>query len=79
MNALLAVFTGVTSGGVDLIHFLVGFLLLVCVIAVFIIAARWLCALAGLTIPQPLMLILGILLFVVLLLMLLSWSGVYRW
>jgi hypothetical protein len=59
------------------VRFLVGFLVMVCVIAIVIIAVRWLLGLAGVAIPQPLMIIFGILIFVVCLLWLLSWSGVY--
>jgi len=65
------------SGG-NAISFMVGFLLLVCVLAVVIIAAKWLLGLAGVAVPPPLMYILGILLFVVLLLWVLNYSGYYR-
>lgn len=61
------------------IHFLIGFLLLVCVIAIVIIAVRWLLTLTGIVIPQPLLLILGIILFMILLLVLLNYSGLYTW
>lgn len=66
------------AGGGDIIHFLVGFLILVCVIACVIILVRWLLGLMGIAIPQPLMVVLGIILFIVLLLMLLNYSGYYR-
>ncbi len=46
---------------------IISFLIGICLIAVVIIAVRWLLGLAGIAIPQPLMLIIGILLFVVLL------------
>lgn len=59
------------------IHFLVGFLILVCVIAIVIIAVRWLIQLTGIAVPQPLLVILGIILFMILLLMLLNYSGLY--
>jgi hypothetical protein len=62
----------------DPIRFLVGFLILCCCIAVVIILVRWLVGLTGIAIPSPLMLVLGIVLFVVLLLMLLNYSGFYR-
>lgn len=62
--------------GFNFVHFVVGFILVCCAIAVVIILVRWLLALAGVTIPQPLLLVLGIVLFVVLMLALLSWSGV---
>lgn len=61
------------------IHFLIGFLILVCVIAIVIIGVKWLIALTGIAIPQPLLMILGIILFMVLLLMLLNYSGLYTW
>ena len=63
----------------DPIRFLVGLVLACCVIAVVIILIKWLLGLAGIAIPQPLMLILGIIAFIMILLWLLSWSGVYRW
>lgn len=63
--------------GFNAIHFLIGFLVMVCVLAIVIIAARWLLSLAGIAVPQPLLMILGIVLFLLLLLWLLSWSGVY--
>ena len=72
----IAAAVAIAGGGA--IQFLVGFLLLICTIAVVIIAVRWLGALAGVSVPQPLLLILGIILFMVLLLWLLSWSGLYR-
>ena len=43
-----------------------------------IIAAKWLLSLTGLAIPQPLLVILGILVFLALFLWLLSWSGLYN-
>jgi hypothetical protein len=58
-------------------HFLVGFLVMVCILAIVIIAVRWLLGLAGIAIPQPLLLILGIVLFLVCLLALLNYSGLY--
>lgn len=62
----------------DPIRFLVGFLIACCVIAVVIILVRWLVSLTGIAIPQPLLLVLGIILFILLLLWVLSWSGIYR-
>ena len=61
----------------DPLRFLLGFLVLCCVIAVVIILVRWLASLAGITIPPPLMLVLGILFFLILLFWLLNYSGVY--
>ncbi len=59
-------------------HFLVGVIVLICVLAILIIGARWLAGLAGLTIPQPLMIIAGILLFLALFLWVMNYSGLYR-
>jgi hypothetical protein len=75
MTSLLALTVPVFSP----IHFLVGFLLLVCVIAIVIIGVKWLISLTGIVIPQPLLLILGIILFMILLLVLLNYSGLYVW
>jgi|HubBroStandDraft_4_1064222.scaffolds.fasta_scaffold1171281_2 hypothetical protein len=77
MISLLATFAGPLSA--DPIRFLIGFLIACCVIAVVIILVKWLLGLAGVTIPPPLMLVIGILLFIFLLLWVLNWSGVYRW
>jgi len=74
MGFLLAM---VGMSGFSAIHFLVGFIVLICVVAIVIIAAKWLLSLTGLAIPQPLLVILGILIFLVLLLWLLSWSGLF--
>ena len=59
------------------IHFLIGFLVLLCVLAVVVIGARWLLSLTGLAIPGPLLTILGIIIFMILLLALLQYSGLY--
>ena len=67
------------GGAADPVRFLVGFLISCCVIACVIILVRWLCSLAGFFIPQPLMLVFGIILFICFLLWVLNWSGVYRW
>jgi hypothetical protein len=66
-------------GAFNFVHFIVGFLLVVCAIAIVIICVKWLAGLAGEAVPPPLMLVLGILLFIVLLLMLLNWSGLAIW
>jgi hypothetical protein len=50
----------------------------VCVLAIVIILVKWLLSLGGVTIPQPLLICLGILIFIVCMLALLSWSGYYR-
>jgi hypothetical protein len=76
MTLTLALFEG--SLAADPIRFLIGFLIACCVIACVIILVKWLCGLAGVAIPPPLMLVLGILLFIFLLLWVLNWSGVYR-
>jgi hypothetical protein len=67
------------GGGFNFIHFVVGFLLMVCALAIVIILCKWLLGLMGVPIPQPLLVVLGIIIFVILLLMLLSWSGAYSW
>lgn len=59
------------------VSFLLGFLLLVCVLAIVIIAFKYLLGLAGIPIPPPLLAILGILLFIVLLIALFNYSGLY--
>lgn len=60
------------------IAMMVEFIVFCCVIAVVIILARWLLALTGLAIPQPLMIVLAILLFLVLLYFFLDWTGLYE-
>lgn len=61
------------------LNFLIGFLILVCVIAVVIIGIRYLISLTGWVIPAPLLAMGGIILFIVLLLVLLNYSGLYVW
>jgi hypothetical protein len=63
----------------NFIHFVVGLILVVCALAILIILVRWLCSLAGVTIPQPLLLVLGIILFVILFIVLLNWAGLGIW
>ena len=63
--------------GFSPIHFLVGFIILCCFLAIVIIGVKWLLSLTGLAIPQPLLLILGIIVFLVLFLCLIDWSGLY--
>ena len=77
MTTLFALLAAPVSS--DPIRFMIGFILLCCVIAVVIILAKWLISLPGVTIPPPLLLVLGIVLFVVLMLWLLGWSGIYHW
>lgn len=76
MNALtILVFGGLS--GFSPIHFLVGFVILCCVLAIVIVAVKWLLSLTGLSIPQPLLVILGILVFLILFCCLIDWSGLY--
>ena len=70
---------GLHTSSFNFIHFVVGLLLVFCALAILIIGVKWLCSLAGITIPPPLMLILGIIVFVVLLMMLLDWAGAPLW
>jgi hypothetical protein len=56
--------------------FLIQFLIFICVVAIVIIGGRWLLSLTGLAIPQPLLVILGIILFLVLLLLFLNYAGI---
>lgn len=72
----LALATGPVTG-FSAIHFLIGFLILICVIAIVIIGVKWLISLTGWAIPQPLLVIAGIILFMILLLVVLQWSGLY--
>jgi hypothetical protein len=60
------------------IRSLIGFLVVVCVFAIVIIACRWLLSVTGIAIPQPLLLILGIAVFLLFLLAFLNWSGLYQ-
>lgn len=54
---------------------MVNFLLFICFIAILIIGARWLMSLTGLSIPQPLLVILGIILFIIVLLVFVNYVG----
>jgi hypothetical protein len=58
-----------------MIAFLFWFLIVIAVLAIVIIGAKWLMGLAGITIPQPLVVILGIVLFIVLLYALFHFVG----
>ena len=62
----------------DAISFLVSFLVFIVVVAIVIIGIRWLLSLAGVAIPQPLMIILGLIAFLILLLFFLNFTGVYH-
>ncbi len=79
MKTALAFALNLGSGAPDVVHFLIGLLVMVCVLACVIILVRWLLALSGIAIQQPIMLVLGIVLFLIFLLWLLNWTGVYRW
>ena len=58
-----------------MLAFLIWFLVVIAVLAIVIIGAKWLLGLAGVTIPPPLMAILGIVLFIVLLIALFHFVG----
>lgn len=58
-----------------MLAFLVWFLIVIAVLAIVIIGAKWLLGLAGVTIPAPLMAILGIIMFIVLLIALFHFVG----
>jgi hypothetical protein len=58
-----------------MLAFLLWFLIVIAVLAIVIVGAKWLMGLAGITIPQPLMVILGIILFIVMLLALWHFVG----
>ena len=73
MSILLA--SGLAS--FSAIHFLIGFIVLICVLAIVIILGKWLIGLTGLAIPPPLMMALGIILFLALFLWLLQFSGLW--
>lgn len=77
MITLLSMFSAPLVSS-DPIRFIIGFILLCCLIAIVIILVKWLANLAGIAVPPQLMLVLGILIFVVLLLWLLNYAGVYR-
>jgi hypothetical protein len=58
-----------------MIGFLVSFIVFLVVVAILIIGFRWLLSLTGLAIPQPLLIILGLILFLVLLLLFFNYVG----
>lgn len=58
-----------------MISFLVSFIVFLVVVAILIIGFRWLLSLTGLAIPQPLLIILGLILFLVLLLLFFNYVG----
>ena len=56
---------------------MIGFVVLCVCLAIIIILARWVLSLTGLVIPQPLLIVLGLILFLVLLMFFLDWTGIY--
>jgi hypothetical protein len=61
------------------IRFLVGFIVFVVVVACVIVLVRWLITLTGLTIPPPILWVLGMVFFLIALMFLLNFTGVYTW
>jgi hypothetical protein len=59
-----------------MISFMLSFLVFIVVLAIIVIGVRWLLSLTGLVIPQPLLYILGLILFLVLLFVFLNYAGV---
>ncbi len=62
-----------------MIDFLFWFLITIAVIAIVIIGIKWLMTVAGITIPQPLLLILGLIFFIVLMYALWHFIGAQAW
>ncbi len=60
------------------VGFLVSFLVFIIVIAIVIIGVKWLLSVAGVPIPQPLLIILGLIFFLIVLLFFLNFTGVYH-
>lgn len=58
-----------------MVGFVIWFLVVIIVAAIVIIGVKWLMSVAGITIPQPLLLILGLLMFLVLLFALWHFMG----
>jgi hypothetical protein len=56
---------------------MIEFVVFIVCVAIVIILARWVLSLTGLAIPQPLLIVLGLILFLVMLLFFLNWSGIY--
>ena len=61
----------------DPVRAMIGFIVFCICIAIVIILGRWLLSLAGLAIPQPLMIVLGLIVFLVLFLFFLDWVGAF--
>jgi len=60
------------------VGFLVSFLVFIIIVAIVIIGVRWLLSVAGVAIPQPLLVILGLIFFLIVLLFFLNFTGVYH-
>jgi len=58
-----------------MISFMLSFLVFIVVLAIVVIGVRWVLSLTGITIPPPLMYILGLILFLVLLFVFLQYAG----
>lgn len=56
---------------------MIGFVVLCCCLAIVIILGRWLLSLTGWAIPQPILVVLGIIVFLVFLMFFLNYTGIY--
>jgi len=56
---------------------MIEFVVFIVCVAIVIILARWALSLTGLTIPQPLLVVLGLIVFLVMLLFFLNFTGIY--
>ena len=56
---------------------MLGFVVLCVCLAIVIILCRWLLSLTGWVIPQPLLVVLGLILFLVFLAFFLNWTGIW--
>jgi hypothetical protein len=56
---------------------MIGFVVLCVCLAIVIILCRWLLSLTGWVIPQPILIVLGLILFLVFLMFFLSYTGIY--
>lgn len=59
------------------IQAMIGFLVFCICVAIVIILGRWLLSLTGIAIPQPLLIVLGLIIFLILLLFFLDWIGLF--
>lgn len=78
MTHLMAFALQRMGGEGDIIHLMIGFLVVMIVIAVFVLSFRYICRLAQWSPPPELMAIAGLILFLVCMVVLLNWSGYYR-